>query len=301
MKRWMKWLAAILILLGGAYYWLLIDNRPGAAQAATLDIGMLRQAANSMPGTKPDGISVETISRRQLPATLMVAGGGWGGGGIAVHSFRAGSGEGGVIIDSGFSRASADAMGVDSYDEAAQARVTAAMRRAAAIVVTHEHLDHIGGILEARDWQALLPKALITREQFDHPEISEPVRWPQGSRAGFKPFAYEGVRAIAPGVVLIKAPSHTPGSQLVFVQLADGREFLFLGDISSMDRNWRETRARSRLIGNLIAKEDRDAVFGWLKGFKALADANPTLTLVPSHDGGAVAQLIQRGAIAQGM
>jgi glyoxylase-like metal-dependent hydrolase (beta-lactamase superfamily II) len=300
MKRVVKWMVPIFLIIGAAYYWLLIDNRPGVA-TATIDITALRSAANSIAGDKPDAITVETVSRRQLPATLMVAGGGLGRHEIAMHSFRVGAGDRSVIIDTGFSRASAEAMGVDSYDDAAQMRVNNAMRQAAAIVVTHEHLDHIGGVLEAPDWRALLPKALITGEQFDHPEITKPINWPSGSRAAFKPLRYDGVRAIAPGVALVKAPSHTPGSQLVFVQLANGREYLFMGDISSMDRNWRETRARSRLIGDVLVDEDRGAVFGWLTAFKALATANPELILVPSHDGPAIARLIASGAISRGM
>ena len=56
-------------------------------------------------------------------------------------------------------------------------------------------------------------------------------------------------QAVAPGVVVIPAPSHTLGSQMVFVKLADGREFLFAGDIATMASSWRELRARSRLIG----------------------------------------------------
>ncbi len=300
MRRWMKWLVAILAIFGAAYYWLLVDNRPGTA-IAKIDIAALRQAAGSIAGDKPDSIAVETISQRKLPATLMIAGGGWGESSVDIHAFRVGSGNHSVMIDSGFSRAAAETMGVDRYDQAAQNRVHEAMRRAAAIVITHEHLDHIGGILSAPDWQALLPKALITREQFDHPEITQPVNWPKGSRTSFKPFTYNGIRAVAPGIVLVKAASHTPGSQLVFVQLANGREYLFLGDISSMDRNWRETRARSRLIGDVLVDEDRDGVFGWLNTFKAMANANPDLILVPSHDGPAITRLIARGVISRGL
>ena len=141
---------------------------------------------------------------------------------------------------------------------------------------------------------------MITKEQFDNAERTEPVAWPTGSRESFQPLIYQGMLPIAPGVVLVKAPSHTPGSQLVFVQFADGSEYLFMGDISSLDRNWRETRARSRLVGDLIVDEDRAAVFSWLKAFKALSEANPDVTMVPSHDGIVIDQLVEAGRLKRG-
>ena len=57
------------------------------------------------------------------------------------------------------------------------------------------------------------------------------------------PLEYEDYRAIAPGVVLIKAPGHSPGSQMIYVQRADGREFLFAGDIGWSLRNIEEVRS----------------------------------------------------------
>ena len=141
---------------------------------------------------------------------------------------------------------------------------------------------------------------MITKEQFDNAERTAPVVWPTGSRESFQPLIYQGMLPIAPGVVLVKAPSHTPGSQLVFVQFADGSEYLFMGDISSLDRNWRETRARSRLVGDLIVDEDRAAVFSWLKAFKALSEANPDVTMVPSHDGIVIDQLVEAGRLKRG-
>ncbi len=299
MKRWQKAMLFVAGLILAAGYWLLYDNRSANA-AQNIDLAALRKAANALPGPKADGVYVETISRRKLPETLMVAGGGWGQHEIAVQSFRIGTGVTSILIDTGFSKAAADAMGVDVYDQAAQGRVLASLKVATASVYTHEHMDHIGGVLAAPNWQMLMPKARITREQFDHPENTDPVHWPQGSREGFKPLDYTGLYTLAPGIVLMKAPSHTPGSQLVFVQLANGREYLFTGDISSMDRNWRETRARSRLIGDMLVNEDRAAVFAWLLGFKALAAANPAVILVPSHDPAATDRLISEGKIKRG-
>lgn len=300
MKRWHKIILALLAILAAAFYWLLYDNRPGNTPAAPLNIAALRTAANAMPGTKPDSIAVETVARGALADTMLVAGGGFGKRDQGVHSFRIAAGAASIILDTGLSAKSNEAMPFYKHDGAAYARVLAALPKASAIVMTHEHLDHIGGALASEGWAATGPRTRITREQFDHPEITAPVEWPQGSRETYQPLAYQGLHTLAPGVVLIKAASHTPGSQLMFVQLASGREYLFMGDISSMDRNWRETRARSRLVGDLFVGEDRVGVFGWLKAFKALSDANPKMIMVPSHDAVTVDEMVQAGVLTRG-
>ncbi|MBK8629207.1 MAG: MBL fold metallo-hydrolase [Sphingomonadales bacterium] len=300
MKRWHKIIVALLALLGCAFYWLLYDNRPGDTAPAPLDIASLRAAANAMPGNKPDTISVETVARGALADTMLVAGSGFGRRDQGVHSFRIATGDQSIILDSGLSAESNAAMPFYKHDGDAYARVLAALPRARLIVVTHEHLDHIGGVLAAQNWANVSPRTRITREQVDHPEVTAPLEWPKGSRETYQPLSYQGMLPIAPGVVLIKAPSHTPGSQMMFVQLATGREYLFMGDISSMDRNWRETRARSRLVGDLFVGENRAAVFGWLKAFKALHEANPQVVMVPSHDAVTVDEMVQAGLLKRG-
>src|SRR5208337_264002 len=44
-------------------------------------------------------------------------------------------------------------------------------------------------------------------------------------------FDYDLLLPIGPGVVLINAPGHTPGSQMVYVRLASGREMILAGDV----------------------------------------------------------------------
>jgi glyoxylase-like metal-dependent hydrolase (beta-lactamase superfamily II) len=298
-KRWHKILLAIVLAIAGAVYWLLYDNRPGN-DVARLDLGELRAAAAAMPGDLPESIAVERIAAGEVMGTLLVAGGGFGATQQGAHAFRIGWPDRHVILDTGMDQAAAKALRFYELDDNAQQRVWAALPAADAILVSHEHLDHIGGLLTAPDWPAVAAKAQITREQFDHPQITAPVQWPKGSRERFKPIAYEGMRSVAPGVVAIKANSHTPGSQLLFVKLKDGREYLFPGDISSMDRNWRETRARSRLVGEVLIDEDRAAVFRWLRAFRALADANPKLIVVPTHDAAAIDRLVREGALTSG-
>ena len=71
---------------------------------------------------------------------------------------------------------------------------------------------------------------------------------------------------------------------MIFVRMASGREYLFAGDIASFEQNWKELRARSRLVGDWFAPEDRREVYSWLKTIRALRDEAPRLEIVPGHD-----------------
>ena len=105
--------------------------------------------------------------------------------------------------------------------------------------------------------------------------------------------------ALAPGVVLIKSPGHTPGSQMVYVKRADGRELLFLGDVSWRLRNLEQVRERP-LFMTLIIGEDRRQVMGQFQALHALHQAEPGLALVPGHDGPAVQALTAAGLLEAG-
>jgi glyoxylase-like metal-dependent hydrolase (beta-lactamase superfamily II) len=65
---------------------------------------------------------------------------------------------------------------------------------------------------------------------------------------GYQGIDDEPYQTIVPRVVLIKAPGHTPGSQMVYVKRADGQEILFLGDVAWQMRNIEEVRERARLV-----------------------------------------------------
>jgi glyoxylase-like metal-dependent hydrolase (beta-lactamase superfamily II) len=156
------------------------------------------------------------------------------------------------------------------------------LRGAGLILITHEHMDHEGGLIALGD-TAALAAARLNPAQVSGNRWSEMLPWPQGPRP--RP-AITGTApvAVAPGVVVIPAHSHTPGSQMIFVRLASGHEFLFAGDISTFTQNWTETRARSRLVGDYLAPEERGEVFAWLRTIQALKAQNPALVVLPGHD-----------------
>ena len=282
-KRLNILLFVLLLLFGVPYYWLLIDNRPGNAVAKPISIGQLRALAAAKPGFAPIQVEVELVAYRRLPGALFVAGNGIKRRLIGVMVWRLPvPGSGPVVIDSGMNAEAAKAMGMESFSSEAWAKVEQALDEASQIVITHEHADHLGGVvsLGRRD---LLDRVRFNPQQLPGNRWTDLLAWPQGdlpqpSINGTAPVA------IAPGVVVIPAASHTDGSQMVFVRLADGREFLFTGDIATMAQSWQELRARSRLIGDHLAPESRGEVFAWLKTIRALKAQSPGLIVLPGHD-----------------
>lgn len=284
MKPRIKWLAGLLALVAVPYYWLLIDNRPGGAPPRALDLAELRRLADAVPGPKPDEIAVQIVGWRRVPGTLMAAGTGLKRVLVGIYAIRVRGPWGDVMIDSGFSAADAKRLGLERFVPAEQAKVDAALRTARRIVFTHEHPDHLYGLLRLPDFARVAGRALVPPEQGPDAPLAGEAPWPRGSRHRLTPFSYAGMTAIAPGVVLIRTPGHTPGSQMVYVRLARGREVVFAGDTATMARSWEELRARSRLLSDFLAPEDRAAVFGWLKALQALHRAAPAVFIAPGHD-----------------
>lgn len=281
-KRLNLFLLALVVLIGGPSYWLLVDNRPGDVAAKPVTIAQLRRLAETMPGQAPTAVEMELVAFRRLPGTLFVAGSGLKRKLVGVMSFRLPMpGAGPLVIDSGLDAKASEEMGMESFDHQAFARVAAALREASMVIVTHEHADHLGGVVGLGD-SALLQKVRFNREQLPGNRWTDMLKWPaplpSPSVTGADPVA------VARGVVVIPAPSHTPGSQMVFVRLADGREFLFAGDIATFAQSWQETRARSRLVGDHLAPENRAEVYAWLKTIKALKKEAPKLEVIAGHD-----------------
>jgi glyoxylase-like metal-dependent hydrolase (beta-lactamase superfamily II) len=286
-----------LAVLGVAYYWLVVESHVPDDAAFALDIERVRTAAAEVPGDKPGAIEVEEVCLFTFPATGVVAGDGWNAVRLPVYSYRLIYPDGSsLIVDTGMTADMASGQ-LTSFDAAAFGRVQSAMSTATQIVITHEHMDHIGGLTAHADPAAVLAKARLTREQVTDPQRSLPAKFPDRLLDGYQPLAYEHYHALAPGVVLIKAPGHTPGSQIVYVQTANGVELLLIGDVAWHFRNIELQRERARLMTWLFLKEDRTAVFGQLAALKRLHEAQPALRIVPGHDGPVIDALVTDGIL----
>lgn len=299
MNKWISRLAITLALGGMAYYGLVLHS-PAPSSEFALDIARIRALADSLPGDKPSAVRYEEVLALRFAEAMVMAGEPWKETPMPVYAYQLVYRDRTIIIDTALAKADGkpEFLGL-RYDDAAWQRMVAAMAKAAAIVITHEHMDHIGGIAAHPQLAQLQPALRLTAEQLANPKGMKPVKLPDGALQGYEPLRYDDLFALAPGVVLIKAPGHTPGSQMVYVKRADGRELLFLGDVSWRSRNIDLVRERPWFM-TLMIGEDRQAVLAQFQALNALRQAEPRLALVPGHDGAAVTALVSAGLLTAG-
>jgi len=184
----------------------------------------------------------------------------------------------------------------DRYD-----RLQAAMQGAEHVVLTHEHVDHATGILRGPYFATVAAKTLLTAEQLrtllDPPGRSVP-RLASDSAAFFPVLRYDFLFPLAPGVVLIKAPGHTPGAQYLYVRLANGRELLLLGDLAwqmeGISGAVQRPEAAIRSLG-----EDRDALQPQLDWARSVATRGD-VAIVLSHDSRSLDALVRQRILSDG-
>lgn len=280
MSRFSKGLIVLLMLLGAAYHWLLVDAGPVKAPARFFDLALMRKAADALPGEKPLSLEYATIATRLVPGGALAAGTGLRKVRSGVIAWRIVTAGGGIVIDSGLSPTDADRLDFAHYDQHAEALVGRWMKAAQAIVFTHEHIDHVGGFLDNPDFDDVAGKAIFSAEV----ARGMTALWRENAGRLPAPRKLAPIEAIAPGVVLIQTPGHTPGSQMIYVKLQNGREYLFAGDTGSLASNILNVAPRSRLLTDWLVPEDRSATIGWLKGLNALRQSDKSLAVIPSHD-----------------
>ena len=284
-------LAVTLVVMAWPAY------RPSACDYS-LNLNKLREAAASIPGDRPTEIRVEHVSNASFPEALVVAGQPWKSAELRVYAYQLVFGDKTLLVDTAMNSAQANRVGMaDAYDAVAWGHVVEAMSNAAAIYVTHEHEDHLGGAVAMKD-APYLAKVHLNPEQLKGGTPSEPEMSAE-TRSALTPLPYQGMTAVAPGVVLIRAPGHTPGSQMVYVQRADGVEVLLTGDAALLMDSV-EFEQGPNLLVTMKGHGDRAAVACTLMALHQLRKSEASVAIMPGHDGETMDALVAKNVFVPG-
>jgi len=271
-----------------------------AESSYALDLDEIRRLAALPVGEKPVRINYEKVADASLPKGAVFAGESLAEPHPMVHGAHQvvfGDGSYGVI-DSAFGEAALKEMAPDaSLDAGGFAAVQKALGGAKWIVLTHEHGDHIGGVAVYREPSELVGRLLLSQEQLASEDWLDRVKLSDSLRTRLEAVEYDEYHPVAPGVVLVKAAGHSPGTQIIYVSLADGREFLFLGDVAWHSKMITELWYRPRLVTQFFLGEDRSAVMDQIRRLHSLRVSEPAVEQVVSHDAEQNRQLIDSGAI----
>lgn len=281
MKRLVLALAVAVVALASAVP---IAGQQTAPWTANLDD--IRRTAALVPGPMPIRLNFLKFAESHRTKNFSVEGAPTIPSIQARTAFQVVYPDGTVMVDAGMARAVHDFFGrgvQEPYLPEAAEQVEQAVRDARLIIVTHEHGDHVAGVVHSPDVADLAGKTILTRAQVQTltatPQMPEIALTPE-SAGRFITIDYDRYFPVAPGVTLIKAAGHTAGSQMVFVALASGREYLLIGDVTWHMDGVRQVRGKDAPW----VTEDARAVMEQLTWLNELSRTEPDLVIVASHD-----------------
>jgi len=302
--KWLIGLAVVLAALAGFAWYAVIDGAAPARADGVVDIASYRAlVANDPAESLPTEVRIEFVGESTAPSFATEAGAFGGARTMSYNSFQIVAPNGGLIIDGAVDRATLDEMskGEGSFSEEAYTRVLEAITHAPNVMITHEHLDHVMAIARHPQPAAIAANLDLTREQLDGLPRHAPGGQLAPELAALSALDLTQPQRIAPGVVAVAAPGHSPGTILIYARTAT-REYLFIGDIAWVMGSVENARGRPRFIGWIMPGVDpnRPAVLRQLRALHDLAAAEPALVLVPAHDDEYLRGLVDSGALTEG-
>lgn len=280
-------LVFLALVVGVPFYWVFLQNPARSTPPRALTIVDLRRLAAEAPGPVPTAIGFVGSGWKRVPGNLYAAGSGMKRRLLVTLTYRIDlPGLGPVVVDPGTTEAMSEAVGMEHFQGDQQARIDEWVRQASIVLATSERPLHLAGLAAFAGRAGSLPllaRARLNAWQVPGAAGRAGVSWPQGlvlrpAIAGTAP------QAIARGIVVIPTGLPSPGSQMVYVRLANGREYILAGDMAPFHVNASELRVRAQIMDRHLPPEKRQGMMRWLITLRRLTHEAPGLAILPGHD-----------------
>jgi glyoxylase-like metal-dependent hydrolase (beta-lactamase superfamily II) len=292
--------ALTLLVLAGTSSVAPQPARPQAHEPVwTANLDDIRRVAAMIPGKRPLRINMLKFAESRRTKNFSVKGAPAEPSVQARAVFQVVYLDGYVMVDSGMDEQVHKFFGrgvVEPYYPEAAKQVERALRGAKSIVMTHEHGDHVAGVIRSPFADELARKTVLTRAQvqtlLNDPQMPE-IRLTPEMASRYNVVDYDKYLPFAPGFALIKAPGHTPGSQMIYVALQSGKEYLLTGDTAWHMDGIRQVKDKDAPW----VKEDEDMVTAQLQWLHDLDKTEKNLIIVVMHDDEQHKQFIAKGLL----
>jgi glyoxylase-like metal-dependent hydrolase (beta-lactamase superfamily II) len=281
-------------------------NEKDKPQAPVYDdalVQKVRAAATAVPGPLPTGINYLKYAASIRKWNQVVDGGSEDPCTMARTAFQISYPDGYVMVDAGMDRAVHHFFEKESpqpFDDTLAARVAMAVQAAKLVLITHEHGDHVAGVIRNAN-NTLPPKTLLTKEQanalVNDPQMPE-IKLDKERSKQYILVDFESILPVAPGVVLIKAPGHTNGEVMVYARLTSGKEYIFTGDVSWCFKGVQEKKQKPKSERKRVG-ENEDLIGQQLMWLNDRLTKDKMVILV-SHDDVMLPQYAAQGLIHHG-
>lgn len=250
------------------------------------DLSRIRAIEAVLPGKRPVELNVANVAASVRPNRFVIEGGDDTPTVMPRTAYQVVYDDGTVMLDSGLDKFTHDSFSngtEEPYFMEAFVRLGSALEQARLIIFTHYHADHVAGVLTNENFDQLASKTIVTKETADY-LVSHPHRphlqLSAEQASIFVELDYQDYYPVAPGIVLIKSPGHSPDSQMVYIRLHSGQEFLHAVDSAWNMQNIIQVRGKAAPW----VKEDQNAILTQLKWLNSLLTTDPDVTILVTHD-----------------
>lgn len=264
-----------------------------------VDIEAIRAQARILPGSGPKAINAISVAASIRPRKFVVEGGDETPTAMPRTAYQLVYDDGTVMLDSGLDIKTHESFGkggTEPYYPEQYEILQKALDKAKVIFLSHYHGDHSGGVLQSPNFAELARKTIISQETA-RLLVEEPHRphlqISQDDVERFIIIDYPVHYPIAPGVVAIKSPGHSSDSQMAYIRMAEGQEFLHSFDVA-----WNIDNIN--LIKNKAAPwvpEDKPLILGQLRWLNGLMKSHPEIKHLVAHDDRLLDEFAETGMV----